>query len=225
MPTILITGANRGLGLEFARQYAEDGWTVIATAREPAEATDLSAIAGDVTIFRYNAMEDSSADALATALAGRPLDVVLMNAATAAPKAKPLDALTVDDWNEALLTNTFAPLYLAARLRPNLEAGEMKTLVAISDSAASTSTYRMPDEMAYRASKAALNQMWRNLTVEWREWGCKCLILCPVDAARSLAAAQAASDETVSGMRSLIASATPERSGTFSDHRGQTVPW
>ncbi len=225
MPTILITGANRGLGLEFARQYAEEGWTVIATARQPAEATDLASIAGDVTILRYNAMEDSSADALATALAGQPLDVVLMNAATAAPKAKPLDALTVDDWNEALLTNTFAPLYLAARLRPNLEAGEMKTLVAISDSAASTSTYRMPDEMAYRASKAALNQMWRNLTVEWREWGCKCLILCPVDAARSLAASQAPSDETVSGMRNLIASATPERSGTFSDYRGQTVPW
>jgi NAD(P)-dependent dehydrogenase (short-subunit alcohol dehydrogenase family) len=225
MPTILITGANRGLGLEFARQYAEDGWTVIATARNPADAADLAAIKGDVTIHRYNAMEDSSADALAADLAGRPIDVVLMNAASATAKAKPLDALTIDDWNDALLTNTFAPLYLAARLRPNLEAGEMKTLVAISDSAASTSTYSMPDEIAYRASKAALNQMWRNLTVEWREWGCKCLLLCPVDAASVLTASEKANGEAVNGMRGLIETASPDKSGTFSDYRGNTVPW
>lgn len=225
MPSILITGANRGLGLEFARQYAEDGWAVIAAVRNTADAAELAAIKGNVTIHRYNAMEDSSADALAASLEGQPIDVVLMNAATAAAKAKPLDALTIDDWNDALLTNTFAPLYLAARLRPNLEAGEMKTLVAVSDNAASTSTYRMPDEIAYRASKAALNQMWRNLTVEWREWGCKCLLLCPVEAASTLTAPQPLSGEAVSGMRGLIETATPDKSGTFSDYRGNTVPW
>lgn len=227
MKTVLITGANRGIGLEFARQYAAEGWEVVATARKPEEAGDLKALGERVGIYSYDAEDDGSADALAASLSGRPIDVVIMNAGTNAGRDKALEDMTIGDWNETLMINTFAPLYLAARLRANLEAGEDKVLAAISSLAASTSTYQQPREIAYRASKAALNQMWRNLTVEWRDWGCKCVTLRPgrVKTRMTGFSGDLTTEQSVSGMRNVLNTLTPADSGSFIGYDGKHVPW
>ncbi|MBP1849217.1 SDR family NAD(P)-dependent oxidoreductase [Rhizobium halophytocola] len=226
MPTILITGANRGIGLEFARQYASAGWQVIATARQPAEAHDIAKIDGAIRVLPYDALDDDSADALAATLKEQPIDVIVMNAGTNANKDKAPEDLTIEDWNETLLTNTFAPLYLAARLRPNLEAGERKTLAAISSLAAS-STYAQPREFAYSASKAALNQMWRNLAVDWRPWGCKCVTLRPgrVQTRMTGFDGDLTPEQSVAGMRKVIDGLVPEQSGSLIGYDGIVVPW
>jgi len=227
MPTILITGANRGIGLEFARQYAAAGWQVIAANRTPLAARDFAALGMDVTELRYDAADDASAAALALRLKGRPIDVVLLNAGIGSGPDLPPEAIRQADWEDIMLTNTFAPLHLAGLLEPNLRAGQHKTLVAISSLAASTSQYKVPRQFAYRASKAALYQMWRNLSVEWKDWGCICLTLRPgrVQTRMTDFTGDLTPEESVTGMRGVIDSATAASSGLHHGYDGAIVPW
>src|SRR5262245_49470328 len=106
MPRVLITGANRGLGLEFARQYATDGWEVIATARDPGAADELKSLAGKVSILPFDACDDDSIARLAGALAGVPLDVVIPNAGIGSGSRKLASEVTPDEWMEKLAVNT-----------------------------------------------------------------------------------------------------------------------
>ncbi|MGV8855947.1 MAG: SDR family NAD(P)-dependent oxidoreductase [Devosia sp.] len=227
MPTVLITGANRGIGLEFARQYAADGWHVIAVSRTPLAPKDFAQLGYDLTELRYDAMDDASAAALATRLKGRPIDVVILNAGVGGdPDVAPED-LTAADWETTMLTNTFAPLHLAALLEPNLRAGEHKVLAAVSSLAASMELYQVPRQFAYRASKAALNQMLRNLSVDWKDWGCICLPLRPgrVKTRMTEFAGDLTATDSVAGMRQVIARATPAMSGVHYGYDGQIVAW
>jgi NAD(P)-dependent dehydrogenase (short-subunit alcohol dehydrogenase family) len=227
MPSVLITGANRGIGLEFAKQYSAAGWQVIAASRTPLAARDFAALGMDVTELRYDAMDDRSAAALATRLKGRPLDVVILNAGIGSGPELPPEAITPEHWEPIMLTNTFAPLHLAALLEPNLRMGERKVLATISSLAASMSQYKVPGQFAYRASKAALNQMWRNLSVDWKDWGCICLPLRPGKVSTRMTNFQGdlTPEESVRGMRAVIDRATPEISGIHWGYDGKVVPW
>lgn len=227
MPTILITGANRGLGLEFARQYAADGWQLIAANRTPFAPKDFASLGYDVSELHYDALDDATALALAKRLQGRPIDIVLLNAGLAnGPDLKP-EEVTPEHWRPIMLTNTYAPLRLASLLEPNLRAGEHKILVAVSSLAASMSEYKAPRQFAYRASKAALNQLWRNLSVEWNEWGCKCLLLRPGRVQTRMTEFQGdlTPQQSVSAMRAVVAKATPEYSGRHWSYDGRVVGW
>lgn len=227
MPTVLITGANRGIGLEFAHQYAADGWQVIAANRTPFAPRDFAALGMDITELRYDASNDASAAELAARLKGRPIDVVILNAGIGSGLDLPPEELAQADWEDIVLTNTFAPLHLAALLEPNLRAGERKVLAAVSSLAASMTLYRVPRQFAYRASKAALNQMMRNLSVEWKDWGCICLPLRPgrVQTHMTEFAGDLTPAASVSGMRAMIASATAANSGIHYGYDGNVVPW
>lgn len=227
MPTVLITGANRGLGLEFARQYAAEGWQVIAANRTPLAPRDFAALGMDITELRYDAANDASAAALASRLKGRPIDVVILNAGIGSGPDLPPENIRQADWEDIVLTNTFAPLHLAALLEPNLRAGERKVLAAVSSLAASMSLYKVPRQFAYRASKAALNQMWRNLSVEWKDWGCICLPLRPgrVSTRMTDFSGDLTPTESVQGMRAVIAKATPASSGIHHGYDGEIVAW
>lgn len=227
MPTILITGANRGLGLEFARLYAADGWSVLAACRTPPGPDDLVAIGGDVTVLPYDALVDGSAEALAAAVGDRPIDVLLLNAGTSTDKMRAVEDLTADHWQETIVTNTFGPLHLAALLESNLQAGEHKKLVAISSLAASMSQYGGPREYAYRISKAALNQVWRNLSIDWKAWGCMCLVLRPGKVRTRMNGFEGdlTVEQSAGGMKQVIDNATPGMSGGFYGYDQQPVPW
>jgi NAD(P)-dependent dehydrogenase (short-subunit alcohol dehydrogenase family) len=157
MPTVLITGANRGIGLEFARQYTADGWTVIATARHPEAADELKQLGAD--ILPLDAADPASIDALAASLSSRTLDVMIANAGVL-PRG--VDA---QGWLNGFATNCIGPTLLAKALKGNMAAGGK--VIAITSKMGSIADNGSGGAIAYRSTKAALNAAWRSLSIDW----------------------------------------------------------
>lgn len=221
MPTVLITGANRGLGLEFARQYSTDGWDVIGTAREPNEATELKDLG-----VRLEQLELRDLEAVVSfgPRVGDRLDLLIANAGT----WKPEQATTAEDgraWAEMLTSNTIAPYLLAKAVLEQVAAARGK-MVAISSglgSIAESSGGYVP----YRASKAALNMAWRQLAIEGRPLGVAAAVLDPGWVKTRMGGPNAPStpEESIGDMRRIIDGLTLDRSGGFYRRDGSAEPW
>lgn len=215
MPTLLITGANRGIGLEFARQYAAEGWDVIATARD--EAPELEALG--VRVERLDMRDFAALEAFPERLGATKLDLFIANAGVnAGPRVD--SAADAEAALEVLAVNAVAPTLLARALAPNLAGGKMAAITSRMGSIADSSG----GALGYRASKAALNAFWFSLS---REIEVPLILFHPgwVQTDMGGPGAQVAPPESVAGMRKLLAELTPERSGTFVDFRGDTIPW
>ena len=219
MPTVLITGANRGLGLEFARQYAADGWDVIATARRPDSAEELAGVGVELQVL--DAADPSSIAALAQRLNGRAVDVMIANAGMMGPPA--LDA---EGWLATLQTNAVGPTLLAEALKANVAASAQKKMIAITSEMGSIGDNSSGGYIAYRSSKAALNAAWRSLSIDWR--GEVVLALFHpgwVQTDMGGANATLGAPTSVAGMRRVVAGLGPERSGSFLTWDGRELPW
>ena len=222
MPIVLITGANRGLGLEFARQYSADGWDVIGTARQPDDAGELKEL-GPVRVEQLE-MRDFEAVTSFGSRIGDRLDLFIANAGT----WKPERAASAEDgrtWAEMLMTNAIAPYLLAKAVLAQVTAARGK-MVAISSglgSIAESSGGYVP----YRTSKAALNMAWRQLAFEARPLGVTTAVLDPgwVKTRMGGPNAPATPDESISDMRRVIDGLTLERSGGFYRRDGSAEPW
>jgi len=226
MPRVLVTGANRGLGLEFSRQYAAAGWDVVAACRNPHVATELKALGKVVSILPLDVADEPSIARFMRAVSDIPIDVVILNAGVSAPP-QIAAAVTRDAWAPAIAVNALAPLRLATGLCANLQKGEQKKAAAISSLAASLSKYDVPGQYSYRASKAALNSLWRSLAIEWRSLGISCILLRPGKVRTRMTgfSGDLAPEESVAGMRRVIAGATLADSGRFIGYDGKEVPW
>ena len=132
MPTVLITGANRGLGLEYARQYAADGWRVIATCRDPGDAEDLNAIAGDVVIHALDVTDHGQIQALARSLRKEAIDLLLNNAGIYGPKPSKLGGIKYDTWEDVMRINVMSPLKVCECFRDHVAASDMKKIAIMS---------------------------------------------------------------------------------------------
>src|SRR6185369_11243565 len=222
MPTVLITGANRGLGLEFARQYSADGWDVIGTARQPGDAAELKEI--DRVQVEQLEMRDLEAVTSFGSRVGERLDLLIANAGT----WKPEQATTADNgraWAEMLTSNTIAPYLLAKAVLEQVAAAGGK-MVAISSglgSIAESSGGYVP----YRTSKVALNMAWRQLSIEARPLGVATAVLDPgwVKTRMGGPSAPTTPEESISDMRRVIDGLTLERSGGFYRRDGSAEPW
>jgi NAD(P)-dependent dehydrogenase (short-subunit alcohol dehydrogenase family) len=175
-PTVLVTGSNRGIGLELVRQYAARGWTVIATARKPAEAAELQKIAAahpsTVVLEPLDVADAASVDALARKLAGRPIDVLLHNAGiSGGVPTQVFGRMNYDAFREVLEVNTIGPLKLTESLMPNLLASAQKKVVLIGTSEASFATINAGRLYWYRSSKAAAHMLMLNLAFELKPKG------------------------------------------------------
>lgn len=219
MPRVLITGANRGLGLEFAKQYAAEGWEVIATAR--AASPELQA-----TGARIEELDMSDFEAV-TAFADRidgPLDLLIANAGQMGP-LRAEGARAAAEWADLLRVNTIAPLLLAQALLPRLAEAKGKA-VAISSKMGSiddaTGGY-----IPYRSSKAALNMAWHVLALEKRSTGVAMAVLNPGWVATDMGGKSAplSPRDSITGMRRVIDGLTIERTGSFLDHGGGKIAW
>lgn len=218
MPNILITGANRGIGLEFARQYAADGWDVIATARQ--SSPELDALG--VRVEQLD-MQDLDAVVALGSLIER-LDLLIANAGTWIPE----QAQSADDgraWTEMLTTNTVAP-YLLARsaLRQIGEArGKLIALTSGMGSIAESSGGYVP----YRSSKAALNMAWHSLAIEAKRLGVVAAVLDPGWVKTRMGGANAPTppEKSVAEMRRLIGRLGPADSGGFFKRDGSRHDW
>jgi NAD(P)-dependent dehydrogenase (short-subunit alcohol dehydrogenase family) len=219
MPTVLITGANRGLGLEFTRQYRGEGWNVIATAREPApELEELRA--------RVERVDMTDLDAVA-GLGERidALDLLIANAGTYGPQ-EVSDAEQARSWSETFIVNTIAPYVLARAVLPLLEASHGK-LIAISSKMGSIADNNSGGYLAYRTSKTALNSAWHNLAVDTRGRGAVAAVLHPgwVQTRMGGASAPLQPEESVAGMRRVIDRLGPDDSGGFFGYDGERIAW
>lgn len=171
MPTVLVTGTNRGIGLEFVRQYTGRGWSVVATCRHPESASALGEIARSCRGLRIETLDLTDADsidALARRLAGLSLDVLIHNAAFLGPAGpQQLGQWEEDTFLDAMRANAVGPALLTQRLLPLVEAGTGKKIVFLGSAAGSIGSLREPATLyAYRASKAALHLVARNLSIE-----------------------------------------------------------
>lgn len=226
MPSVVITGANRGIGLEFARQYAADGWTVIATCRDLNSPGGLSELAG-VEIFGLSVDDPASITAFAGALKGRSIDLLVNNAGIMGPDlaAQSKNGIDVDGWMQAMKVNALAPILVAQALRPLLSAGAK--VATLSSQLGSVTENESGGMYAYRASKAAINMGNRSLAADWRDDGITCIVLHPgwVQTDMGGAKAPVTPSDSVAGLRRVIAAAGPDDTGGFFAYDGRRIPW
>ena len=223
-PTVLITGANRGIGLEYARQFAGKGYKVIGTVRDPADAKELSAVADRVE--QLDVSDGASVAALAQRLHGVPIDILVNNAGVFDRRDVTVDKVDFAMMEQTLAVNTLGPLRVAQALLPNLRAGKRRTVVNMSSELGSIeqSNGRW---YAYRASKAALNQISKTLSVELAREGFICVVLHPgwVRTDMGGTAATYSPQESVSGLIVVIEKLAPADNGRFYDFKGTPIPW
>ena len=221
--TVLITGANRGIGLEFARQYAADGWTVIGTARRPAGAEELAAL--DVEIMQLDVTDRDSIAALAASLDGRAIDMLINNAGIF-PRVSEIDNVDADAYMQTLAVNTLGPVLVTQAVMPNLREGELKQVVNITSGLASIER-NSGGFYGYRESKAALNMFTSTLAAELGNDGFICLALHPGWVRTDMGGENAnlSPEESVSGMRAVIGGLTAEHNGRYFGYDGSEVAW
>jgi NAD(P)-dependent dehydrogenase (short-subunit alcohol dehydrogenase family) len=216
MPTVLITGANRGIGLELAHQYSAEGWDVIATARQSSDELDALRV-------QVEPLDLSDAQAVASFSVGESLDLFISNAGTSHPK----DPRTADDvraWQAMMMVNAIGPYVLGKALLPRMaEGGKM---IAISSGMGSIGD-NGGGWVPYRTSKAALNMAWSSLALEARRHGVTCVLLSPgwVKTRMGGAGAEITPEESVSAMRQLIDQLTIDDTGRFLRRDGSELPW
>jgi NAD(P)-dependent dehydrogenase (short-subunit alcohol dehydrogenase family) len=225
MPTVLVTGAGRGLGLEFAKQYAADDWRVIATVRDVKKAKDLEALGAKVEIHRLDVTDYKAVAALGRELARDKIDVAIANAGVSLARNMTPGDIDANAWIDTLKVNTFAPLALAGAVLKPVERSEGKKLIAITSRLGSIGANDAGGQYAYRSSKAALNAAWRSLAMDHR--GAIAVVLHPgwVRTDMGGPGAPVSPKESIAGMRRVIAKLTPADSGRFFNYDGTEIPW
>lgn len=222
--TVLVTGANRGLGLEFTKQLAADGYTVIGTARNPAKATELKATGARVE--QLDVADQASVDALAQTLKGVPIDILINNAGMATRADSTLETVDYDAMVRTFQVNTLGPLRVTQALMPNLEAGKGKTIVNITSRLGSIelSTGGL---YSYRTSKTALNQINKIISVELEPKGFISVVMHPGWVQTDMGGAEATLtvDQSISGMLQVISGLNAQSNGKFYNYDGQEMPW
>lgn len=233
MTTILITGANRGLGLEFAKQYAEAGWQVLACCREPENATTLTQLANEfpnISILPLDLSDLTQIDRLAKQLDGTAIDVLLNNAGVYGDRAgegQGFGHLDVVEWQKTMSINVFAPVKMTEAFLPNLKRSSQKKVVAISSLMASLADNSRGGSILYRSSKAALNAAMKSVAIDNRANEIAVLILHPGWVKTDMGGSNAPMEipESVQKMRDTIANFTLAQSGEFLRYDGKSLPW
>ena len=216
MPKILITGANRGIGLEFARQYSVDGWNVIATARHSSPELDGLGVT-------VKPLDLANPEAVAGFALDGPLDLFIANAGTSQPK-ETQGAANARDWQAMMMVNAIAPYQLGRVLLATMaEGGKMIAMSSGMGSIGDNGGGWVP----YRTSKAALNMAWNSLALEAKPRGVACVLFSPgwVKTDMGGAGAEITPQESVGDMRALIERLTIENTGTFLRRNGSELPW
>lgn len=221
MPTIVITGASRGIGKGLARAYAADGWSVIATARSD---EDLAALEGieNVEAMKLDVADDASRDAFVAALGDRPIDVLLNNAGIL-DGGRP----TVEGWQKSFLVNTIAPTLLSHALADNVAASDRKVIAVMSSKVGSIADNTSGGIVMYRSSKTATNMAFKCLEIELAPRGIATVILHPGWVQTDMGGENALIDvdTSVAGLRARIDETNGSNSGRYVTYDGRSIAW
>ena len=230
MTTVLITGANRGLGIEFVRQYAHAGARVLACARLPAEASTLLDLAaasnGRITVHPLNVASDASVAHLAAELGDTPIDILINNAGVYGGDHQSLGDIDYETWLRTLSVNTLGPIRITEALRANLAKSGLKRAIAITSKMGSNPEHK-GTAFIYRSSKAALNNAVRGLSIALKGEGITAVAMHPgwVKTDMGGEAAPLTPPDAVASMIKVIAALKPADSGTFLNYNGEEISW
>jgi NAD(P)-dependent dehydrogenase (short-subunit alcohol dehydrogenase family) len=233
--TVLVTGANRGIGLEYVRQYAAKGFTVIATARTPARAEELNALAQANPKIKVEALDvtDLAAiDALAAKYKGTAIDVLINNAGITGDTAKQrFGSIDYADFDAVMRTNVQGPLKMTEAFVAHVAASPTRKVVVVTSSEGSIAGATSSRQPFYRASKAAVNMVMRNVAHAVKDRGIVVVLVNPgpVDTDMMAAARGRMPLRTptlaVTEMMAVTDRATPADSGKFFNFDGTELPW
>lgn len=232
MKTLLITGANRGIGLEFVRQYAAEGWRVLACCRKPAAADLLNRLVSQfpnrIQVHALDVTDHRQIEQLSQTLTDQPIDLLINNAGVYPPDRG--DAFGRTDyaaWQHAFAVNTMAPLKMAEAFIRQVSCSERKTIATITSKMGSVADNRGGGSYIYRSSKAGINMVVKSLSIDLSPQKIITVVLHPgwVKTDMGGPGALITAEQSVTGMRRVIDNLTLADSGKFYAFDGQIVPW
>jgi NAD(P)-dependent dehydrogenase (short-subunit alcohol dehydrogenase family) len=226
MPTVLIAGASRGIGLEFARQYAVSGWNVIGTVRDAEAKARLAETAPGADVVFADMADRAAIAALGETLKGRPIDLLICNAGMYGPRDVPFGKSDFSAWEQVLKVNVFGPAALIEALIDNVVASERKQIVLISSGAGSNFRNKGKNHI-YKSSKTALNSVMRSFAGDLAERGVTVISMHPGHVRTAMGGPQAVLDvaESVSAQKKVFDALTFAQSGMFFQWDGTEVPF
>lgn len=229
MASILITGANRGIGLEFTKQYLARGETVIATCRNPEAATELKALADQhshLTVLILDVSDAASLDAFARQLGDTAIDIFINNAGIYGPRTGFGD-LNEPEWAEVFRVNASAPIVLTQIVIDNLRAGNLKKMVFLTSKMGSIGDNQGGGSYIYRSSKAALNAAVKSLSIDLADEGFLVGLLHPGWVRTDMGGPNGLIDAptSVAGLTKVIDDLAPSNTGNFFNYDGSIIPW
>ena len=230
MATVLITGTNRGIGLEFVKQFLTREDTVLATCRDMGSATELRQLKNDTRklhIFELDVSSQKSMEDLTLQLAGHAIDIFINNAGVYGPRDSTFGKVSANEWAKVLQVNAKAPMILTQLLVDNLRDGSDKKLLYITSKMGSIDDNKGGGSYVYRSSKAALNAVVKSISVDLRDSGFSVAVLHPGWVQTDMGGPNALIDVTtsVSKMIDVIDNLNFHNSGSFFNYDGGIIPW
>ncbi|MBM3504778.1 MAG: SDR family oxidoreductase [Alphaproteobacteria bacterium] len=240
MPTLFITGANRGIGLGIVERTLAKGWQVHATCRAPASAKKLEDLAGrhsgQLTLHQLELLDFAAITRLGAAFKDRSIDVLLNNAGVmnmAQRRFDPADRFQdfgqtdVEDWTKVFQVNVVAPMKIAEALIDSVARSERKVIITTTSIMGSVELITSGRWHHYRTAKAAVNQMMRGMAAELRPRGITCFALHPGAVRTDMNSAKAplSVDESTTGIVALLERADLAMSGRYMTWNGEELPW
>ena len=228
---VLVTGANRGLGLEFARQYAAEGWQVLAACRSPKQAKQLQALAaesdGRIRVISMDVTDTASVRSAAAELKGAAIDLLLNNAGVMGPRNERLGRLDYAAWMKVLDANSLGPMRVVEAFLENVARGRLKRIVTITSGMGSIEDNSSGGSYAYRSSKTAVNMVMKSLAIDLAPRGITCVVMNPGWVRTDMGGPRGkiSPEESIKAMRSVIARLKPKDSGKFLNYDGGSYPW
>jgi NAD(P)-dependent dehydrogenase (short-subunit alcohol dehydrogenase family) len=225
MPTALVVGASRGIGLEFARHYAARGWQVIATCRDAKGATALKDSKAEIA--HCDVTDALSIEALAESLSGRAVDHLVFNAGIQGPREYTMTDFDEAAWIEVMRTNAMAPLRLAGHFVEHVARSERKVMAFVSSRRGSMAENTWGGHYIYGSSKAALNCVVKSMSIELKPRGVVCIALTPGWVRTDMGGVNAPIDAATSaeGMVGILDRSGPAQTGRFFQYDGKEIPW
>lgn len=228
--SIIVTGANRGIGFEFVRQYAQAGWRVYAGCRNPERAHDLNRLAAsnpDLSVHPLDVTDPRHIHAMSMVLGESPLDLLINNAGVLGPTEQGFGHTDTDAWSYTFKVNAIAPLKLTEALVENLALAERPLVAVLSSRMGSVTDNDSGGYYIYRSSKAALNAVVKSAALDLTRRGITIVALHPgwVRTGMGGADAEIEAEESVNHLKALLERMQPTDTGRFFDLSGEELPW
>ena len=231
MPAVLITGASRGLGFEVAKQYAVEGWRVIACCRKPEDAIALKKLAPSardmVSVVAMDVADNDTVRNAALTLKDVVVDILINSAGIAGVPQQSTGQIDYASWARVLDVNTMGPLRVLEAFTDNLARSERRLVVTITSGMGSLADNTSGGSIAYRSSKAAVNMVMRSAAIDLAPRGITCVLINPGWVKTDMGGPDAtlSPQQSVSAMRRLIETLGPNDSGKFYNYDGRKYPW